>query len=164
MHSDEPIPERPRAAEGSPLPSYDDEGDNAVGLIKALGFIAWSDDRIAPEEKEILRHAMDALGIPEERRKSLCASICAGPPALDDIHASFTDDLERRFAFAQAILLAQADGPIVASEQRDLAALARALDIADDELQMIQAAVDLTGDLVGRHEQPGQAGEESCGA
>lgn len=122
--------------------------DDGLGLIRALGFVAWSDERIAPEEKEILTMAMDALGVPPERRHELCATLCGGPPSLEGLAELFTDETERRFAMAQAIILAQADGEIAASERRDLATLAQALEIADDELQMIYAAVDVTRALV----------------
>lgn len=119
-----------------------------MGLIRALGFVAWSDQRISPEEKEILTMAMDALGVPEARRDELCSMLCKGQPSLDGIAELFSDETERRFAMAQAIMLAQADGEVVASERRDLGALARALGIEQDELQMIYAAVDVTRALV----------------
>jgi tellurite resistance protein len=122
--------------------------DDGMGLIRALGFVAWSDRRISSEEKEILTMAMDALGIPAERRLELCAMLRGGQPSLEGIAELFSDETERRFAMAQAIMLAQADGHVVAAERRDLNMLARALGIADDELQLIYAAVDVTRALV----------------
>lgn len=119
-----------------------------MGLIRALGFVAWSDQRISPEEKEILTVAMDALGIPAERRQELCAMLRQGQPSLEGIADLFSDETERRFAMAQAIMMAHADGEIVAAERRDLGTLAHALGIDDDELQMIHAAVDVTRTLV----------------
>ena len=92
--------------------------------------------------------AMDALGVPEQRRGELCAMLCQGQPSLDGLAELFSDETERRFAMAQAIMLAQADGEVVASERRDLETLARALGIADEELRMIYAAVDVTRALV----------------
>lgn len=118
--------------------------DDDIGLLRALGFVAWADDRIAPEEREMLGMVMDALRIPEERRRELCEAMRRAPPTLDEIRDSFTDDTERRFAVAQAILIAQADGELVAAERRDIARLAQALGIDDDELAQIYAAVDVT--------------------
>jgi uncharacterized membrane protein YebE (DUF533 family) len=122
--------------------------DDGIGLIRALGFVAWSDNRIAPEEKEMLATAMDALGIPQERRQALCASLRQGPPSLEGLAALFSDETERRFAMAQAILLALADGELATAERRDLTTLARALAIGDEELQLIYAAVAVTRELV----------------
>jgi tellurite resistance protein len=123
------------------------EHDDAIGLVKALGFIAWADQRIAPEEREMLETVMGALEIPESRRAELCTSLQRGPESLDQIAASFTDDVEKRFAVAQAIFLARADGDFAAIERTRIRELAQALDIDDAELSMIYAAVDVTGDL-----------------
>lgn len=139
------------AAGASPLPEAD--GD-AVGLVKALGFVAWSDETIAPEEREMLSHVLDALAIPEGRRTELCQAFREGPPTIDEIKAAFTDDVERRFALAQAVMMAQADGAIAPSERRDIAALAEALGVPSEELQMIYAAVDLTGNLAAELSEP----------
>jgi uncharacterized tellurite resistance protein B-like protein len=122
--------------------------DDAIGLVQALGFIAWSDDRIAPEEREMLSTVMDALGIPPQRREQLCEALAKAPPTLEEISASFTDDMERRFAIAQAILLARADGDFAESERRDIQRLAAALGIDAGELEMIYAAVDVTDKLI----------------
>jgi tellurite resistance protein len=123
-------------------------GSDAEGLVKALGFIAWADDRIAPEEREMLATVMNALGIPEDRRKELCESLKDGPASLRDIKASFSDDMERRFAVAQAIVMARADGEFADVERREIAKLAGALGVDRDELEMIYAAVDVTGDML----------------
>lgn len=122
--------------------------EDGIGLIKALGFVAWADDRIAPEERDMLGNVMDSLGIPDERRKQLCESLRAGPASLEEIAASFSDDLERRFAVAQAILLAQSDGDFAEVERRRIRELAGALKIDGEELSMIFAAVDVTTSLV----------------
>ncbi len=123
-------------------------GDNAIGLIKALGFVAWADERIVPEEREMLTTVMDALAIPEVRRHELCEAIRKAPPTLEEISALFTDDLERRFAVAQAVMLARVDGEVADSETRDIRRLAHALGIDDDELEMIEAAVEVTDDVL----------------
>jgi hypothetical protein len=125
-------------------------GSDSIGLVKALGFIAWTDERIVPEEKELLGTVMDALAIPADRREELCRSLHEAPPTLDSIADSFTDPTERRFAIAQAILMAQVDGDITPDEKRDIGRLAGALGIPNDELQMLYAAVAVTGDLTGQ--------------
>jgi uncharacterized tellurite resistance protein B-like protein len=122
--------------------------EDGIGLIKALGFVAWADDRISPEERDMLGNVMDSLGIPEARRRELCEALRAGPASLEEIAASFSDDLERRFAVAQAILLAQADGDLAEVERRRIRELAGALHIDGEELNMIFAAVDVTTALV----------------
>lgn len=122
--------------------------EDSIGLVKAMGFIAWTDDRLAPEEKEMLGTVMDALNIPDDRRQRLCEALHTAPPKLDAIAALFSDDTERRFAVAQAILMAQVDGAITADEKRDIKKLAAALGIPDDEVEMLYAAVAVTGDLV----------------
>ncbi len=122
--------------------------EDGIGLIKALGFVAWADDRIAPEERDMLANVMDSLGIPEERRRQLCKALRAGPATLEDIAASFSDDLERRFAVAQAILMAQSDGDFAAVERQRIGELAAALQVDGDELNMIFAAVEVTTTLV----------------
>jgi len=122
--------------------------DDAIGLVQALGFIAWSDDRIAPEEREMLSTVMDALGIPAERRQQLCEALTKAPPTVEEISASLTDEVERRFAIAQAILLARADGDFAKSERRDIQKLAHAFEIDASELEMIYAAVDVTDELI----------------
>ena len=124
------------------------EKSDAIGLVKALGFIAWADERIAPEERDMLETVMVALDIPEERRAQLVEALADGPATVEQIQASFTDDVERRFAIAQAILLAQVDGDFAQVEKTKIAELAAALGIDDAELQMIYAAVDVTGDFV----------------
>ena len=123
-------------------------GNDAIGLVKALGFIAWADERIAPEEREMLATVMNALGIPEERRNELCEALKQGPSTLEDIEASFSDDMERRFAVAQSIVMARADGEFADIERRQIAKLASVLGVDHEELQMIYAAVDVTGELV----------------
>ena len=123
-------------------------GNDGIGLVKALGFIAWADDRIAPEEREMLATVMNALGIPEERRKELCEALKEGPASLSDIQASFSDDMERRFAVAQAIVMARADGDFAEVERREIAKLAGALGVDREELELIYAAVDVTGDML----------------
>ncbi|MEM9695618.1 MAG: hypothetical protein AAGA56_23950 [Myxococcota bacterium] len=128
-------------------PPHESLDGDTLGLVQSLGFVAWSDDRLAPEERELLCNVMDSLGIPKSKRDRLCRSIQSVRPSLEEIKRAFTDDTERRFAIAQAILMARSDGEVVAEEKRDISALAQALGIGDDELQMIYAAVDLTGEL-----------------
>lgn len=118
------------------------------GLIKALGFVAWSDNRLAPEEREMLEHVMSALDIPAARRDELVQKLGEGPPSIESIGDDFSDEVERRFALAQAVMMAQADGHVDPAEKRDIDKLAQALDIDPDEVQMIMAAVDVTKDLV----------------
>lgn len=122
--------------------------NDAEGLIKALGFVAWSDNRLAPEERDMLDNVMDALAIPKARRDELCTRIGEGPPDIEAIGDDFSDEVERRFALAQAVMMAQADGHVDPAEKRDIDKLARALDISADEVQMIMAAVDVTKELV----------------
>ncbi len=120
--------------------------ENDIGLVKALGFVAWSDQRISPEEREMLKTVMDALAIPEERRRELCESMRRAPATVEEIAASFDDDTERRFAVAQAILMAAVDGAPSPEEKNSIAALARALGIDEAELSFIYDAVDATND------------------
>jgi tellurite resistance protein len=122
--------------------------NDAEGLIKALGFVAWSDKRLAPEEREMLDNVMSALDIPAERRDALCKKLGEGPPSIESIGEDFSDEMERRFALAQAVMMAQADGHVDPAEKRDIDTLARALEIDADEVQMIMAAVEVTKDLV----------------
>ena len=122
--------------------------NDAEGLIKALGFVAWSDNRLAPEEREMLDNVMSALDIPAERRDALCKKLGEGPPSIASIGEDFSDEMERRFALAQAVMMAQADGHVDPAEKRDIETLARALDIDAEEVQMIMAAVEVTKDLV----------------
>lgn len=124
-----------------------DEG-NAVGLVKALGFVAWADERIAPEEREMLDTVMAALKIPTSRRDQLVQALAQGPHSIEQIREAFNDDIERRFAVAQAILLARADGDFAAIEKTRIKELASALGIDEPELAMIYAAVDVTDDLM----------------
>jgi len=122
--------------------------NDAEGLIKALGFVAWSDNRLAPEEREMLDNVMSALDIPAERRDALCKKLGEGPPSIASIGEDFSDEMERRFALAQAVMMAQVDGHVDPAEKRDIDTLARALDIDGEEVQMIMAAVEVTKDLV----------------
>ncbi len=124
-----------------------DDG-NAIGLVKALGFVAWADERIAPEEREMLDTIMTALKIPDGRRDQLVRALADGPHTIEQIRAAFDDDIERRFAVAQAILLARSDGDFAAVEKTRIQELAAALGIDDAELAMIYAAVDVTDDLL----------------
>ena len=119
-----------------------------LGLVRALGFVAWADDRIAPEERAMLETDMDALGVPADRRKELCEALKEGPAPLDEIRDAFTDDMERRFAVAQAILMARADGHLAEIEKQKIAELATVLGIDDEELTMLYAAVDVTDSLM----------------
>lgn len=128
------------------------QSQDAIGLVKALGFVAWSDDRIAPEEREMLETVMNALGIPDDRRHELCQALKERAPTLEEIATALTDEVERRFAVAQAILMAQVDGDFHASERADIGRLARALDIDDEELSLIYAAVEVTNDVLGADE------------
>jgi uncharacterized tellurite resistance protein B-like protein len=100
----------------------------------------------------MLTTVMDALGIPDERRRELCEAMRKARPSLDEIRNSFSDDTERRFAVAQAILMAQADGEMAAAERRDIALLASALGIDDEELTDLYAAVDVTNAFAARVE------------
>lgn len=122
--------------------------NDELGLVRALGFVAWADDRIAPEEKAMLETVMQAIGVPAERRDELCRHLKDGPSSLDEIKASFTDDTERRFAIAQAILMARADGEFVEAERQKIEQLAGALGVDGDELNMLYAAVDVTDSLM----------------
>ena len=94
--------------------------NDELGLVRALGFVAWADDRIAPEEKAMLETVMQAIGVPAERR----------------------------FAIAQAILMARADGEFVEAERQKIEQLAGALGVDGDELNMLYAAVDVTDSLM----------------
>lgn len=118
--------------------------DNSIGLVKALGFVAWADERISPEERDLLRTVMDALAIPEARRQELCEGLRRAPATLEDIAAAFDDDTERRFALAQAIMLAGVDGPIEPREREKLGELAAALGIDAEELGFLYEAVEAT--------------------
>ena len=120
--------------------------DNQVGLVKALGFVAWADQNISPEERELLTTVMGALATPEERRKELCESLRRAPSSIAEIAAEFDDDVERRFALAQAVMLAGIDGDISDEERATIAELAAALGVDDDELGFIYEAVDATVD------------------
>lgn len=119
---------------------------NDIALVRALGFIAWADHRISAEERDMLKTVMDALEIPAERRRELCESLRAPPATAEEIAAAFDDDTERRFALAQAILMAGADGPVTAVEQESIAALARAMGVDAAELAFIYQAVDATNE------------------
>jgi tellurite resistance protein len=120
---------------------------DAIGLIKALGFIAWADERIAPEERDMLETVMAALGIPQDRRDELVEALKEGPASLEQIAEAFTDDIEKRFAIAQAILLAQVDGDFADVERAKIKELAGALEIDETELTLIYAAVEVTNDV-----------------
>ena len=120
--------------------------DNSIGLIKALGFVAWADQTVSPEEREMLGTVMSALGIPEERRRELCESLRTAPASIDEIAAAFDDDMERRFALAQAIMLAAVDGEVSDVERIRIAELASALGVEEDELRFIYEAVEATHD------------------
>lgn len=98
----------------------------------------------------MLNTVMDALGIPADKRDVLCRSFREAPPTVEAIAASFSDENEKRFAVAQAIMMAQADGEESPEERRDITRLARALGIEEDELQMLYAAVAVTGDLTAK--------------
>jgi uncharacterized tellurite resistance protein B-like protein len=120
--------------------------ENSIGLVKALGFVAWADQTVSPEEREMLRTVMDALAIPEERRRELCESLRSAPASIDEIAASFDDDVERRFALAQAIMLAGVDGEVSDVERERIGELATALGVDEDELGFIYEAVEATHD------------------
>lgn len=139
---------RPRPLDYRPPMNEND----AIGLVKALGFIAWADDRIAPEERAMLDTVMGALEIPETRRAQLCEALKAGPDSLEQISATFNDDIEKRFALAQAILMAQADGEFADVERTKIRELANALGVDDGELGVIYEAVEVTNTLV--HDAP----------
>ncbi len=117
---------------------------SATGLVKALGFIAWSDEVLAPEETEMLTTVMGALGLGDVARDELHAQLMKGPPTLDEIASELTDSLDRRFALAQAIIMAFADGEYSPVEQRDVERLAARLDVSPDELAEIHDAVAFT--------------------
>lgn len=123
-----------------------DVSENRIGLVKALGFVAWADDHVTPEEREMLRTVMDALAIPEERRHVLCESLRQSPSSVAEIAQDFDDDVERRFALGQAIMLAGVDGEVSAIERARIAELAAAFGVGDDELAFIYEAVDATMD------------------
>lgn len=120
--------------------------DNSIGLVKALGFVAWADQTVSPEEREMLGTVMSALGIPEERRRELCESLRTAPASIEEIAAAFDDDMERRFALAQAIMLAAVDGEVSDVERIRIAELASALGVEGDELEFIYEAVEATHD------------------
>ena len=120
--------------------------DNQVGLVKALGFVAWADQKITPEERAVLETVMSALAIPEERRRELCETLRLAPASITDIAAEFDDDVERRFAVAQAVMLAGVDGEVTEEERAKIAELASAFGIDQDELEFIYEAVDATVD------------------
>jgi len=120
--------------------------ENRIGVVKALGFVAWADDHVSPEERDMLRTVMDALAIPEARRAELCASLRHAPASMAEIAAEFDDDVERRFALAQTIMLAGVDGEVSELERARIAELAEALGVEADELAFIYEAVDATYD------------------
>ncbi|MSP24447.1 MAG: TerB family tellurite resistance protein [Myxococcales bacterium] len=121
--------------------------ESATGLMRALGFVAWADERLAPEEREMLTTVMDALHIPTERRAELCAALRASSSSVEGLAESIADEVERRFVVAQAIILAGVDGVVVDAERERIAKLATELGIDDDELEFIHQAVDATSEL-----------------
>ncbi len=120
--------------------------DHQLGLVKVLGFIAWADQRISDEERAMLQTVMSALAIPEERRKSLCESLRRAPATLQEIVAEFDDDIERRFALAQAVIIAGVDGEVTEQERTKLRELSVAFGIDEDEFGFICEAVEATYD------------------
>jgi tellurite resistance protein len=85
-----------------------------------------------------------------------------GPATLEEITSVFTDDTERRFAVAQAIIMAGADGDFADVERQRIGQLAEALGIESDELSMLYAAVDVTGSLMDDHEMTDEPSTEQA--
>jgi len=115
--------------------------DCPVGVIEALAYIAWSDQRIAPEERMQLEGLAAALEVDEAGAAAVQQALAARP-SLESIAAKLTDPVEARFAVTQAILLALADGEYSSIERRDVVALAAALNIPGDDLRAMEAEVE----------------------
>lgn len=128
-----------------PSPSTGDspmfELDSPRGLFRALAFIAWSDDRIAPEERQAMMSLCDALDLPGPERE-VCLSYLEERPTLEGLGRELTDPVEARFVVTQALVMAWADGEFSSIEQDDVARLAAELGIPEDELHDIQADVE----------------------
>lgn len=117
------------------------ELENPRGLFRALAFIAWSDDRIAPEERQAMMSLCDALELPDLEREACLAYLEERPP-LAGLGKELADPVEARFAVAQALVMAWADGEYSTIEQTDVARLAAELGISDDELDDLNADVE----------------------
>ena len=117
--------------------------DNPVALIEALAYLAWSDERIAPEERAHLEALTRVLDLDEGQVAEVRSAI-ETRPSLDQIAARLTDPVEIRFALAQCLILSFADGEYSSVEQRDVEALATALGIAHDELRSMETDIGRT--------------------
>ena len=114
--------------------------DNPLGVFRAMAFIAWSDERITPEERDAMRGLCEALELDGESR-ARCLAMLAEKPSIENLRDELSDPVEARFAIAQAVVMAHADGEFSAIEREHVRLIARELAISENELLEIEGEV-----------------------
>ncbi len=108
-------------------------------VFVALAAIAWADGEVAPEETEALLGAASASGLSGADLEAVEAATKTPVPLERLTSLSFDGD-ERLFVYSVALWLIEADGVITPEETAAMDALARAMNLSDEDRDLVTAA------------------------
>jgi len=122
-------------------------------FVEAVIGLIWADGRIDPMEQRLVRELIAIGSFSSDDVRLLKHMLAHAPPSPTDIAAWVTDPVERELLLEQLILASLVDGEVDAAEERFLAALGEAFEVAEADrvarqLQLI-AHIDAHPELLG---------------
>jgi uncharacterized tellurite resistance protein B-like protein len=128
----------PRVTSSKLHEAHDIPLSERVDYLTIVASMAGADVSIAPEELEKLRELCKALDLPPRETEQVLAT-SRRPTAMIDRHFEALKASPLRFALlSDCLSLAYADGEYAESERKEIAALARALDVAGPQLAALE--------------------------
>jgi uncharacterized tellurite resistance protein B-like protein len=119
-----------------------------LAILKALVAVAWADDRVADEEREVIEALLDAFDATKSERVEI-RNYAKQQRSLDDIPLTELSSDDRRLLLQHAVLLTYIDGDQHDKERQLLESLCERLRIPEVEAKgLIAAASDRAKDLV----------------
>ena len=123
--------------------------DQNLAILKGLVAVAWADDRVTAEEKEVLEALLQAFGATASEAAEI-RLFARQRRTLADVPLTELSYDDRRVLLQQAVVLTYIDGEQHESERQLLEELAQQLRIpASETAQLLSIAADRTRGLVG---------------
>lgn len=123
--------------------------DQNLAILKGLVAVAWADDRVTAEEKEVLEALLQAFGATASEAAEI-RLFARQRRTLEDVPLTELSYDDRRVLLQQAVVLTYIDGEQHESERQLLEDLAQRLRIpASETAQLLSVAADRTQSLLG---------------
>ena len=123
--------------------------DQNLAILKGLVAVAWADDRVTAEGKEVLEALLQAFGATASEAAEI-RLFARQRRTLEDVPLTELSYDDRRVLLQQAVVLTYIDGEQHESERQLLEDLAQRLRIpASETAQLLSVAADRTQSLLG---------------